>query len=826
MRFWRHSNFQNDLGAKVATVLLLSFGLGAAALLYTALDRFLDNPLGVAHPETLVRAVYRRPPLMAWKWFSYSTFQAMCPMHSLENIAVEGPIDTTAAIRGTVQPVTADEVSGKYFSLLGSKAELGRVLNSADESGNSGALPAVLNHRFWMNGFAGAKSAIGSTLSLNGISFTVVGVTPKRFIGTQLDAIPDIWLPLSAEQLFSHVPLTDPHPPRTFSIVARLRSGISIAQAQSEFSAVYRAREAQEGQTDPRIRGLIQPAAEGAFALHDLFGHAITLLLWGIATLLLMMCASVSGLMLVKAARNQRETAIRVALGASRVRLVLVALTESLTLGLAGAGGGLLVAWICAPLIMKLLPPEMTQLPISLVPGLKVDSQAVLLAVGVSLIFGVVPAWTASWIAPQQALRTGTATRRTGLTGRSMLVLQTAASLVLLVGTGLLIHTFYILAHTNPGFDVDHLIVFEADSSQYGGTKGPVPDLQEELQRRVQALPGVRSAGLASMALMQRIGLKTTVAPSGQRVPEDAFLNTTEDSVSRTFFETLGIPILSGRSFSPAEATRYGEMTHYLSDAEAAHSPLMPVVINQAFAHLIFPHENPLGERFGGFGTAVPGKIAKPTFIVVGVAGDSKFRSLREALLPIFYGPYAPTAGQPGQFYLYVRTQGPPADIVKAARKVLFTIDPRLPFSKVYTMKEQLSESLWRERLLSVLAGIFSVISVLMAVMGLYALLSYDANQRTREFGIRSAVGARKRHLTALLLKELAYIIVPGAAIGLAVCLLLTRVIMSLLYGIKPLDPLSVSGALLVVAAIGVVSAWHPIRRATNVDPAIVLREE
>jgi predicted permease len=826
MKFRWCANVRSDVRSRVAIVLLLSFGLGAAALLATALDRFLDNPLGIAHPETLVRAVYNRPPLMAWKWFSYSTYEAMSSMRSLEDIAIEGPIDATATSGGTTLPVTADEVSGRYFSLLGSKAELGRSLNSADESGNSGTLPVVLNHRFWMSAFAGSKSAIGSTLSLNGISFTVVGVMPKRFIGTQLDLIPDVWLPLSAEPLFSQLPLTDPHSPRAFSIVARLRSGVTIAQAQSEFSAIYRASEVQEGETDPRIRGLIQPAADGAFALHDQFGHAIRLLLWGIATLLLMMCASVSGLMLVKAARNQRGIAIRLALGASRVRLILAALAESLLLGLAGAAGGLLVAWLCAPLMMRLLPPELTQLPISLVPDLKIDALAVLLALGVSLIFGVFPALTASRIAPQQVLRAGTSTRRTGLIGRAILIFQTAASLVLLVGTGLLIHTFYVLAHTNPGFDVDHLIAFEVDSRQYGGSKHTVTDLPQELERSIGALPGVRDASLASFALMQRIGLKTTVAPSGRKVPLGAFLNTTEDSVSSTFFATLGIPILSGRSFSQAETNRYAEMTHSPSPAETVHAPLVPVVINQAFAHLIFPHDNPLGKSFGGFGTAVPGKIAKAAFVVVGVAGDSKYRSLREAMLPIFYGPYTPISGQPGQFYLYVRTQGPPSSIVNAARQVLSSLDPQLPFSKVYTMKEQLSQSLWRERLLSVLAIMFSVISILMAAMGLYALLSYDASQRTREFGIRSAVGAQTRHLIAPLLQELAWILLPGAAIGLAACFLLTRIAASLLYGIKPLDPLSFFGALLMVATLGLLSVWQPIRQAISVDPAIVLREE
>lgn len=232
----------------------------------------------------------------------------------------------------------------------------------------------------------------------------------------------------------------------------------------------------------------------------------------GIVILLLMMCASVSGLMLVRAARKQKENAVRLALGASRAILTLFALTELLSPGLAAAAGGLLVAWICAPLMMSLLPPELTQLPISLAPDLKVEALAALLALGVSFVFGVFPAWTASWVAPQQELRSGTATKRTGIIGRSMLIFQTAPSLVLLVGTGLLIHTFYLLAHTVPGFDVDHLIVFEVDSRQYGGPKRVVSGLPEDLQRRIKALPDVLDTSLASVALMQRIGVKTSVA--------------------------------------------------------------------------------------------------------------------------------------------------------------------------------------------------------------------------------------------------------------------------------------------------------------------------
>jgi len=821
---WR-SKARGDFGAKVAILLLLSLGLGTATLLYTALNRLVVNPLGVVHPESLVRAAFRQPPLMNWKWFHYSTFEAMRPMHSFEDIAVEGLIDTTAVAGGTTQPVTAEMVSGSYFSLLGAKAELGRALNHADDVGNSGAVPVVISHRFWMSNFGGSKSAIGATVSVQGIPFTVCGVMPGWFIGTQLDlAIPDLWLPLSAEPLLSPIPLTSPDSGRnfTFSIIARLRSGVTIAQAQSEFSGVYRAVEEREGEMHPDSQGLIQPAEEGAFPLHSQFDHAIVLLLWCLATLLLMMSANVAGLLLVKAARNQRESAIRMALGSGRRRLICTALIEALWLGLAGAGGGVLVGRVCAPLLKSLLPLGITELPISLVPDLKTDARAVLLALGISLAFGVIPAWIASRVAPQQVLRNGTATRRTGPLVRWLLILQTGVCFVLLVGTGLLVHTFYVLAHTNPGFDVDHLITFTVDSRLYGGSKDLGLSLPWELQRRIQALPGVRNASLASVALMRRIGLKVSVGLPSQKIRQQDFLNTSEDSVSSTFFDTLGLPILSGRSFSEAESAHSLDATQDLSEREATNLPLLPVVINEAFAHMMFPQENPLGKTFG---SAPPGQIAKRTFVVIGIAGDSKYRSLREALLPIFYRLYSPKTGQP-QFYLYVRTQGPPEAIIHSARQVLATLAPGLPFSRVETMHEQISDSLWQERLLAVLAGVFSVFSLLMAAMGLYALLAYDATQRTPEFGIRTAVGAQRRDLVILLYKELVQIVVPGLVIGLVACLFLARLIASELYGIKPLDPSSLAGALLIVAVIGFISVWQPIRYATKVDPATVLREQ
>jgi predicted permease len=521
-----------------------------------------------------------------------------------------------------------------------------------------------------------------------------------------------------------------------------------------------------------------------------------------------MICANVAGLLLARQTRRERDIAVRMALGAGRSRLVFHAFGESITLGLAGACGGIAVAYVCAPLLMSLLPAGRAPLPVSLVSDWKIDIMAIALAVVISLIFGVLPAWSASRVSPQRALRSGTATRRAGFLSRWLLIFQTGAALVLLTATGLLIRTFYVLSHTNPGFDVEHLITFTLNPELKGRSPQVSAMFPMELQQRIQALPGVRNASLANAALMRRLGIKTSIALPGQKIPLTSFLNTSLDNVSSTFFDTMGIPILSGRSFSPADAT---------------HSGPVPTVINEAFARLIFPNVNPLGRTFGFGG---PGDVATATNIVVGVAGDSKYRSLREDLLPIFYAPIEQRFDWGSQFYLYVRTQGPPASIIQSARKVLSDLDAQLSFSDITTMQEQVNASLWQERLLAVLAGIFSVISILMAAVGLYGLFSYDISQRTREFGIRNAVGAQKRDIAVLLFKDLARIVVPGIVLGFAANFLLARIITSALYGIRPYDPISLFGALLTIAAIGLIAVWQPVQRAMKVEPAVILREE
>ena len=388
------------------------------------------------------------------------------------------------------------------------------------------------------------------------------------------------------------------------------------------------------------------------------------------------------------------------------------------------------------------------------------------------------------------------------------MIFETAATLVLLTGTGLLMHTFYRLRHTDPGFDVEHLVTFTLNFDLLGASAKVRAALSQRLGQQVLGLPGVRGVGFSTMAVMQRVGLKTSVALPGQRITPQDFMNTSLNGVSSGFFRALEIPLIAGRG---------------LEETDALRSLPVPTVINEAFARTFFPQGNPLGKTFGMGAT---GEVAKAGFVVIGVVGDSKYRSLREPLLPIFYTPVGhPYPDNLGN-YLYVSTVGPPEGIIRAVRDALFELEPQLPILNVETMQDQVNDSLWQERLLVALAVMFSFVSVLLAGLGLYGLLAYDASQRTREFGIRVALGAQRSDVGRLIIGELVGILAPGLMAGGAGCLLLARVIAPSLYGIGPYDAEAWSGALLAVLGIGALAVWQPAFRAMRADPVEVLREE
>lgn len=794
---------RRNLGSNLLIVLLLGLGTGAIALLYTALDRLLLHPVQVANQGRLVRVGEVHPPVTSWNYFPYSFYQIMQPMRSFDGLAVEGEVDTAVTSVSGTEPAVGSMVSGNYFALLGARAELGRTLTAADDSAAT-SIPIVLSHRFWARESSALSAVPGAILHLEGKPFVVVGVMPERFFGTKLDASPDFWLPLAAQAVLSNKALTDPDPDQQFSILGRLREGVTLFQAQSEFSSVYRTG---RGNEEARSSGLIAPIAEGSFAMREQFSRALRLLLWGLALLMSMVCASVAGMLVARAVRREQEAAVRMALGASHLNLANDALIESVALGVLGACNGIGFACLCAPLLKQLLPVTRTPLPISLVPSFGTDCLISALALIVSVIFGVVPSLLTLRVVPQLALRAGKATRRSGKLSRALLIFETAATLILLTVTGLLLHTMYCLRHSDPGFDVQHLVSFTLDLNMRA-RDGKSSALAKELEQHVLSLPGVRAAGFSVAEIMGRFGMKTSAALPGQRIASQAFLNTYVNRVSPGFFEALGIPLVKGREFDQQDLLR--------------HSPA-PVIANEAFARRFFAGEDPIGKQFGIGDT---GQTAKRQFVVVGSVGDSKYHSPREAFLPTFYTTIQSDDVEGSTIYFYVRTTKQPAEIIRAVRAAMFNLDPQIPFSKVETMSERMDESLWQERLLVILAMAFSTISTLLAGMGMYGLLAYDANRRTREFGIRAALGAQRLDISWLMIRELARILVPGFVFGFIVCGLLARTVVPALYGIGPYDAIAWTGALLAVLATGCLALLQPMRRAIASQPAMVLRED
>jgi putative ABC transport system permease protein len=411
---WRS---RSDLGTALAIVLLLSFGFGTAAVLYTALDRLLLHPLPIPHPETFFRAAVSRPPIVLRDQFTYSTFEAIEASKGFKDAAAQTTFGIVSFSDNQPTPVICAMVSDDFFRLFDVRPTLGRFLSNSDFTIGQSAPPVVLSNRYWISHLGGSKDVIGRTLLIRRQSFTIVGVAPTNFSGFSLDSIPDVWIPVSAQPLLSRKPLRDPDPDRYFSIFVRLYANTSVQQAQTALDAQYKMDETAAGDTDPG-RAILEPISAGAFALHDQFKKALSLLLSGLALLLVLIWANVAGLLLARTKRLERETAVRLALGASRMRIAGRALLESLLLGLAGATGSILVAVAFAPILIHMLPQGRETVVVTLTPSLKIIIIVYALSLIVSLTFGTVPALAASRTTPQTGLRGGSATKRSGYSSR------------------------------------------------------------------------------------------------------------------------------------------------------------------------------------------------------------------------------------------------------------------------------------------------------------------------------------------------------------------------------------------------------------------------
>jgi len=803
----------------LVAVALLAIGVGAAALIFSAFDAILWRPLPVRHPQELVRIVQRIPRIGTSSSFHYSFYQELRERSTtLAAVFGEAPIDVAMNQPEPAEQIRVHMVTPEFFDALSVPALFGRTLTSDDATSNSGTPPAILSYGFWRRRFNGDPAAVGRTLVLHGHPFVIVGVMPRGFNGTSVDTAPDVRVPLHTFQALWAEPEAYNVEAATLDLGGRLKSGVARAQAQGETLSIWRSAIEPYSRGEALGRGVfdqfqtgmeLDPLERGISILRERYAGALKLLLITVGLLLLMVCANVSGLLLARVAARRQDLAVRLALGATRGRLVRQVIVESSLLTGLGAASGVLLAVALTGSIARVLPPlrDIVTRRLALAVDFEPNWRVVLFSFGISvvtaLIFGVALALSVSRTRIDSALRSVRSSG--GWRGRqAILVFQIALCTLLLSSAGLLIRTFAQLHGLDAGFDRDHVVTFTAAPSLSGYTAPQEQALVAALSGRVHEIPGVDSVAFASRAVMRGRGIGMTVALAGQQPSTADFLTTNLNAVSPDYFATMGMRVVSGRDF-----TR-------LDDPRAKPGN---VIVNQAFVRRFCPNIDPLGQRFGA---GPPERVVTPMFEIVGVVSDAKYRSMREPMMPTVYQ----FSSEFDSFVLHVRTRGRPESIIQPVRQALTALDPALPFVEISTLAEDVDASTAGERLTAAFASLFATIAVSLTAVGLYGLLAYVVAQRRREIGIRMALGAQTVDIGILVGRQTLAMVVGGIVVGLAAAVASAQWMRSLLYGVTPSDPRSLVAAGVFVALVAAVAVAVPLARATHIEPAVALRQE
>ena len=803
----------------LTVILLLGMGIGASTLIFSVVDALLLRPLPVKDPEGLVRVIEVHPN----HFITWDLPQELCDTlrsksATLTDVLSESSLDVAFQRDAAVERIRVNAVSSNFFSTLGIPARIGRVLTPGDEK--TGAFQAVLSYAFWQRQFRGLPSALGQSIKLNGRVFTIVGVLPEGINGLTADTSPEVRVPLRAGRALWKTLDVNPLDFRS-QIFARLRRGVALTSARAELDPLLSGPyEEAFSRAYPQVgRNLsrnvlsshfdLEPIAHGVSILRAQFSNGLLLLTAGVGLLLLMACANVACLLLTRSSARAQEMGIRLALGAPRTRIARQLLTESLVLASFGGLLGLLLSYLGKPLLLAAFPPIRDRSAVLQPLALHVDLNMRVLGFSIlatfvsALLFGLLPAIRGARQDLATPLR-GNRTVTARLWSRNVLVaVQIALCLSLLVGASLLAENFSRMRLMNPGFDRDHIVTFTLDP----GMKGYKPEqarlLSRQLLEKTRSLPGVIAAGLAGRGLMRGTGIKATFGVAGQAIERSDFLNSSVNSVTPGYFDAMGMHILAGRDFTWSDGGKQG-----------LNKP-NKVIVNRAFAQRFFPRQDALGKLFGAPGSSGP---AAPQNQIVGVVNDARYRSLREPIPPTAYSPVVNGFGS--DFVLHLRSQGPPASLIPAVRRVLHSLDPELPFTEVATLNQEVDASIWQERLLAWLSMVFGGFAALIAGLGLYGALDYAVRARTREIGIRLALGSSPIHLVWLLSSGTLLVVAAGAISGILLYAVAMRWMRQVLYGVAPSDPWAIASAFFYIALIALLATAAPIRRAIRTDPA------
>ncbi len=837
-------------GFTAVAIITLALGIGANTAIFSLVDAVMLKSLPVVNPKQLVRLGDNNNCCGmtgttqnggSYVLYSYPLYQELRD-HTPEfsELAAFTPSLTTLTVRrngasGPATPYQGELVAGNYFRMFGIGTLAGRVFTANDDKPGA-PLVAVMNYHTWQQDFGLDPSVIGSTFAIDGLPCTVVGVTPPGFYGDTLRSDPpDFWLPLGAAPALSRQrSLLHRTELQWLYLIGRLRRGTKHANVQAHLTAELQRWLWQTGYANasPQQRSSMSlldkyrqeitrqhirltPAGGGVQVMQTNYSSGLRLLTIIAGLVLLIACANVANLLLARSAGGQHYIAVRVALGASRHRLIRQMLAESLLLAVLGGLAGLYVGFAGTRAILLLAFRGTRYVPISAAPSWPVLAFAFLLSLVTGVVFGVAPAWSASRTDPATALHTaGRATNdRTSLPRRSFVVVQVALSVVLLIGAGLLADSLRNLQGQQFGFVTQGRLIVHVNPQLAGYAPGRLYGLYQQLEQRLTEIPGVLSASLSDYSPMEGQNWNEDVYIEG-RAPGNSNqdLNSSLDRVSSHYFETIGTRLIRGR---------------LIGDEDTPDSPHVAVV-NQAFVRKFFPHQNPVGQHFGLGGTSHSGD-----YEIVGVVQDAKYENARVPAYPTAFMPLLQipggTAGYDGSIYIgaiELHVAGKPQNLEAAVRHTLADVNPNLTVLDVMSFGEQLALNFNQDRLIARLTQLFGLLALALACVGLYGVTSYSVARRTNEFGIRVALGADRGNVLRLVLRDAFAQVILGLLIGIPAALAGGRLLSSKLYNVKSTDPFIVGAAAAVLAACALVAALIPARRATKVDPIIALRSE
>lgn len=803
-------------GFAAVAVLSLALGIGANTAIFSLINSVVLSALPVRDPQSLVMLTdpasngimvgNKSGERAELTWSEFRQLRDLSPVFSSVMACQIEPERVPVRVgRSDAEETLVQMVSSEYFSTLGVPALLGRAFSTDDDPA---AANAVISYDFWQRRLGRRADVLGTSITIRQGVFSIIGVAPPSFFGETVGQRPDIWAPLTLQRVllpgreWLHENPGDGAKVMWLHVFARLKPGVRIETAQAAANVTFQQGLAvfygsAERGTKQWLK--LRPAANGASQIRGQIAQPLTVLLAASGLVLLIACANLGNLLLARTTARTREISVRLALGASRGRLIRQLLTESMVIAFLGGLAGLAAAWMLRAGLLALVP-EMIHLPAT--PDVRVLGFAFALTIAAGLILGLLPILRTVDLNATSGLKEQgrglTASAAWLRAGRFVVVGQVALSLPLLIGAGLLLRTFQNLQQANLGYVKEQLILMRVDVQMGGYEEGRRLPVFQRLLERVRAAPGVRAASYSKSGLFLGSRSSGHVEVEGYTTKGDGGVWSVWDHIGPDYFSTLGVPLLLGREITERDGP----------------SSMGVCVINEAFANRFFPGRSPLGMHVD-------------KYEVVGVARNSRNRNLRDEIEPRFYVSAAQPTDVPPRFITFtVRTVAEPSSVLAGVRHAILSEDPNLPITAASTLTDLVNQQKVQDRLLARLSTSFAIVALLLAAIGLYGVLSYGVTRRTNEIGIRKALGAQHSAVMVMILRETGLLVLGGLVAGTFLAAAGTRFIAGRLYGLAPTDPIAIGVAVAMLAGVALLAAWVPAHRASRVDPLTALRYE